>query len=111
VLALLTLSHLLSYQRFTCWRHQIRYHSFYAHHTHNGYAHLLSAHDAAWRDVLLRFQPCDLYSKGQALPDVTALRPYYARLLAEFGLDRPLRFAVMRFPSHLREAMDCAAAE
>ena len=30
------------------------------------------------------FNPYDLYSKGDGRPDVTALRPYYEDLIAEF---------------------------
>ena len=31
-----------------------------------------------------QFQPYDLYSKGEAPPDVEALAPYYQDLIAEF---------------------------
>jgi inositol oxygenase len=78
--------------------HIIRYHSFFAHHTPDAYAHLAGEHDRQWIGVLRRFAPCDLYSKGQAKPDVAALRGYYGALLAEFGLDRPLRWRVMPRP-------------
>lgn len=68
----------------------IRYHSFYAAHTEDEYDYLMNESDRAMFDWVRRFQPYDLYSKGEAPPDVDALWPYYEGLIEEF---LPGRFA------------------
>lgn len=62
----------------------IRYHSFYAWHHENQYAHLMNEHDRAMLGWVRTFNPYDLYSKGHTRPDVAALTPYYQELIAEF---------------------------
>jgi inositol oxygenase len=62
----------------------IRYHSFYAGHREGEYTHLMNEHDHAMMEWVRRFNPYDLYSKGEARPDVEALTPFYKDLIAEF---------------------------
>ena len=62
----------------------IRYHSFYAAHRDGAYGHLMDTRDRALLPWLQRFSAFDLYSKGEAAPDVAALRPYYEELVTEF---------------------------
>jgi inositol oxygenase len=64
--------------------YMIRYHSFYAAHREGAYGHLMDDHDRAMFDWVRAFNPYDLYSKGEAKPDVARLRPFYADLIAEF---------------------------
>ena len=44
----------------------------------------MNDHDRRMFDWVREFNPYDLYSKGEAPPDVDALRPYYQDLIAEF---------------------------
>ena len=62
----------------------IRYHSCYPIHREAEYSALLNDHDRYLMDWVRKFNPYDLYSKGQAPPDVAALTPYYQELIAEF---------------------------
>ena len=62
----------------------IRYHSFYAAHRAGAYAWLMDARDTELMPWVRAFNPYDLYSKSVARPDVTALRPYYEALVAEY---------------------------
>jgi inositol oxygenase len=62
----------------------IRYHSFYAAHREGAYAHLMNFEDRHRIEWVRKFNPYDLYSKGQAPPDVVRLRPFYEDLIAEF---------------------------
>ena len=62
----------------------IRYHSFYSAHREGAYAHLMNQDDRRLMDSVRQFNPYDLYSKGHEPPDVEALRPYYADLIAEY---------------------------
>ncbi|MBX6315035.1 MAG: inositol oxygenase [Isosphaeraceae bacterium] len=62
----------------------IRYHSFYAAHREGEYTHLMNEKDQAMMEWVRRFNPYDLYSKGDDRPDVEALTPYYKDLIAEF---------------------------
>lgn len=68
----------------------IRYHSFYPQHREHAYDHLLNDHDQRMFEWVRRFNPFDLYSKGDTRPSLDQLRPYYEDLVAEF------------FPSELR---------
>ena len=61
----------------------IRYHSFYAWHSHGAYAHLLAPEDEEKRVAVRRFNPFDLYSKSELRPSWPALRGYYEPLVAE----------------------------
>jgi inositol oxygenase len=62
----------------------IRYHSFYAAHREGAYAHLMDKADLRRMEWVRAFSPYDLYSKGHERPDVSALRPFYEDLIAEF---------------------------
>ncbi len=62
----------------------IRYHSFYAQHRENGYDHLMDEHDHKMFKWVKAFNPYDLYTKWQTLPDVKKLKPYYEDLIARF---------------------------
>jgi inositol oxygenase len=65
--------------------YMLRYHSFYAAHRHGAYRHLMSKHDEEmFEKWVLKFNPYDLYSKGQAKPNLKELKPYYEDLIAEF---------------------------
>ncbi len=59
----------------------IRYHSFYALHTHGAYQWLLDDADRALLPWLKRFQRFDLYSKSDRPIDVAELKPYYMGLI------------------------------
>jgi inositol oxygenase len=62
----------------------LRYHSFYPAHGHGAYRHLMSALNEEMFEGVCRFNPCDLYSKGAAKPNLQELRPCYEDLIAEF---------------------------
>ncbi len=62
----------------------IRYHSFYPGHKEEAYDHLMNDQDREMFAWVRAFNPYDLYSKGLERPDVSALRPYYEDLIAEF---------------------------
>lgn len=64
--------------------YMIRYHSFYAAHKEGAYGHLMSDHDRKMFAAVRAFNPYDLYSKGEAKPDVAGLRPFYEELIAEY---------------------------
>jgi inositol oxygenase len=44
----------------------------------------MNAQDHTMFEWVRKFNPYDLYSKGQAKPDMKALMPYYQDLIAEF---------------------------
>jgi inositol oxygenase len=69
-------------------QYMLRYHSFYAAHRHGAYKHIMSAHDEAMFEWVRKFNPYDLYSKGQAKPNIKELLPYYQDLIAEFFPDK-----------------------
>jgi inositol oxygenase len=64
--------------------YMIRYHSFYAAHRENAYDHLRNDGDRAMFAWVRAFNPYDLYSKAEAPPQVTELRPFYEELIAQF---------------------------
>jgi len=64
--------------------YMLRFHSFYAWHRHGAYTHLSNEKDAAMLEWVKKFNPYDLYSKGQAKPVLRDLKPYYDDLFAEF---------------------------
>lgn len=64
--------------------YMIRYHSFYPGHRERAYDHLMNDHDREMFEWVRKFNPYDLYSKAAARPDVTALKPFYEELIAEF---------------------------
>jgi inositol oxygenase len=62
----------------------IRYHSCYPIHREGAYQHLLNDQDRKLFNAVRAFNPYDLYSKGEAPPDVAKLRPFYEELIAEY---------------------------
>ena len=64
--------------------YMLRFHSFYAWHRHAAYTHLMKDKDAAMLEWVKRFNPYDLYSKGQDKPNLQELKPYYDGLFGEF---------------------------
>lgn len=62
----------------------IRYHSFYAWHQNQEYAHLASNYDREMLRWLKEFQKHDLYSKMPEKPDKEKLIPYYKKLIAKY---------------------------
>ncbi len=65
-------------------QYMIRYHSFYAWHREGAYDQLLNERDRAMLPWVRDFNRYDLYSKAETRPDVSALRPYYETLIAEY---------------------------
>jgi inositol oxygenase len=70
----------------------IRFHSFYPWHEARAYTHLEAPGDAETLHWVKEFNKFDLYSKGDALPDVEALKPYYQSLLEKYNVGGKLRF-------------------
>ena len=64
--------------------YMIRYHSCYVIHREGEYAHLMNARDREMLRWVRVFNPHDLYSKSAERPDVTALKPFYQQLIAEY---------------------------
>jgi inositol oxygenase len=64
----------------------IRFHSFYPWHEKREYTHLESAKDLETLHWVKEFNKFDLYSKGDELPDVEKLKPYYQSLLEKYNL-------------------------
>src|ERR1700739_3618630 len=64
--------------------YMLRFHSFYPWHRHGAYDYLANDQDRAMLGWGQKFNQFDLYSKGNAKPDVKQLKPYYDELFAEF---------------------------
>ncbi len=64
--------------------YMLRYHSFYAQHRENAYAHLMDDHDLEMFEWVKKFNPYDLYSKQPSPPNVEQLRPYYNDLFQRY---------------------------
>lgn len=62
----------------------IRFHSFYPWHTCKDYLHLCNKKDMDMLKWVQEFNKFDLYSKGDALPDIEALKPYYQSLIDKY---------------------------
>jgi inositol oxygenase len=62
----------------------IRFHSFYPWHNQREYSHLLKPEDEETLKWVLMFNKGDLYSKREELPDVEALKPFYANLIDKY---------------------------
>jgi inositol oxygenase len=71
--------------------YMIRYHSCYPIHREGAYQHLMNDHDREMFEWVRKFNPYDLYSKGDDKVDVSRLRPYYDELINEF-FPAPLRW-------------------
>lgn len=62
----------------------LRWHSCYPLHEHGEYARFFAFGDAELVAAVRRFQKYDLYSKGDGVPDVEELWPYYQGLIDKF---------------------------
>ncbi|KAI0148849.1 DUF706-domain-containing protein [Xylariaceae sp. FL1272] len=62
----------------------IRYHSFYPWHKEGAYRELMDEHDEKMLEAVRAFNPYDLYSKSDGLPDIEELKPYYLELIDEY---------------------------
>jgi inositol oxygenase len=62
----------------------IRYHSFYPWHREGAYRELMCDKDWTMLKAVQAFNPYDLYSKSDEVPNVEELKPYYMELLDEF---------------------------
>ncbi|KAK7747604.1 hypothetical protein SLS62_009015 [Diatrype stigma] len=62
----------------------IRYHSFYPWHREGAYTHFMNEKDKRMLDAVLAFNPYDLYSKSDGLPNTEELKPYYLELIDEY---------------------------
>ncbi|TVY28240.1 putative inositol oxygenase [Lachnellula hyalina] len=62
----------------------IRYHSFYPWHKEGAYKYFMTPHDEKMLEAVQAFNPYDLYSKDDGVPDVETLKPYYMELIDEF---------------------------
>jgi len=70
----------------------IRFHSFYAHHLHEAYDHLMDDFDVQMRPWLRSFQKMDLYSKHEEAPDVEKTISYYKTLVEKYFPEPILRW-------------------
>mmetsp|Transcript_151738 Transcript_151738/g.485012 ORF Transcript_151738/g.485012 Transcript_151738/m.485012 type:complete len:327 (-) Transcript_151738:744-1724(-) len=70
----------------------IRFHSFYPWHDRRAYNHFEAPEEAEMLKWVKEFNKFDLYSKGDSIPDVAALKPYYQSLLEKYGLGGKLRW-------------------
>jgi len=70
----------------------IRYHSFYPWHKEGGYREFMNEHDETMLEAVRAFNPYDLYSKSDGLPDVEELKPYYLELIDEFFPQKVIRW-------------------
>jgi inositol oxygenase len=64
--------------------YMLRFHSFYPWHRHAAYTHLMNEKDTAMLEWVKKFNPYDLYSKGDSKPNIQELKPYYDDLFKEF---------------------------
>jgi inositol oxygenase len=70
----------------------IRFHSFYPWHEARAYTHLEAPEDSETLQWVKEFNKFDLYSKGDSIPDVEALKPYYQSLLEKYNVGGKLRW-------------------
>jgi len=70
----------------------IRFHSCYPWHDKRAYTQFEAPEDAEMMKWVKEFNKFDLYSKGDELPDVAALKPYYMSLLEKYNLAGKLRW-------------------
>ncbi|KAI6943129.1 DUF706-domain-containing protein, partial [Hortaea werneckii] len=59
----------------------IRYHSFYPWHSAGGYKWMMNEKDEQMFKAVKAFNPYDLYSKSDGLPDAQELKKYYMGLI------------------------------
>jgi inositol oxygenase len=70
----------------------IRFHSFYPWHEKRAYTHLEAPEDLETLKWVKEFNKFDLYSKGDSIPDVEALKPYYQSLCEKYNIGGLLRW-------------------
>jgi len=70
----------------------IRFHSCYPWHDKRAFTHFEAPEDAEMMKWVKEFNKFDLYSKGDAVPDVESLKPYYQSLLEKYNIGGKLRF-------------------
>ncbi|OJD28250.1 hypothetical protein ACJ73_00352 [Blastomyces percursus] len=70
----------------------IRYHSFYAWHTSGAYTELMDEHDKDMLEAVRAFNPYDLYSKNDDIPNAEELKLYYLDLIDEFFPQKIIRW-------------------
>ncbi|GAW13067.1 hypothetical protein EKO27_g7893 [Xylaria grammica] len=70
----------------------IRYHSFYPWHKEGAYREFMNEHDEKMLEAVRAFNPYDLYSKSDGLPDVEVLKPYYLELIDEYFPQKVIRW-------------------
>lgn len=70
----------------------IRYHSFYPWHKEGAYREFMDEHDEKMLEAVRAFNPYDLYSKSDGLPDIEELKPYYLELIDEYFPQKVIRW-------------------
>ncbi|KAI1283878.1 DUF706-domain-containing protein [Xylaria sp. FL0933] len=70
----------------------IRYHSFYPWHKEGAYREFMTEHDEKMLAAVRAFNPYDLYSKSDGLPDIEELKPYYLELIDEYFPQKVIRW-------------------
>ncbi|KAL2865721.1 DUF706-domain-containing protein [Aspergillus lucknowensis] len=70
----------------------IRYHSFYPWHREGAYHELMNEHDKKMLEAVRAFNPYDLYSKSDSVPDPQQLKPYYMELIDEYFPTKVIRW-------------------
>merc|ERR1712048_1219948 len=70
----------------------IRFHSFYPWHDKRAYTQFEAPEDAETMKWVKEFNKFDLYSKGDALPDVPKLKSYYQSLCEKYNVGCKLRW-------------------
>jgi inositol oxygenase len=71
--------------------YMIRYHSCYPIHNEGAYGYLMNDKDREMFEWVKKFNPYDLYSKGDGRVKLDEVRPYYEDLISEFFPEK-LRF-------------------
>jgi inositol oxygenase len=64
--------------------YMIRYHSCYPIHREGAYEYLMNDHDREMFEWVRKFNPYDLYSKGDGRVNVDEVRPYYEGLIRKY---------------------------
>jgi len=64
----------------------IRFHSFYPWHESRAYTQFESPEDAKILKWVKEFNKFDLYSKGDAIPDIEKIVPYYQSLMEKYNV-------------------------
>ncbi|KAI0474338.1 DUF706-domain-containing protein [Xylaria cf. heliscus] len=70
----------------------IRYHSFYPWHKEGAYREFMNEHDEKMLEAVRAFNPYDLYSKSDGLPEIEVLKPYYLELIDEYFPQKVIRW-------------------